>query len=82
MIASSGNTSPVAVWRIPIANPERMERLSPIGDEWRQPAVAPQHRRMAFTRAGWDENPWRDTLGAPGVPAGAPVPLVGSTVRR
>ena len=59
----------------------RMERLSPIGDDWRQPAVAPQRKRMVFTRAGSDENLWRVTLAAPGVPAGVPVPLVGSTVR-
>ena len=66
-----------ALWRIPLQAPERPERLSPPGDECRQPAVAMQQGRLAFTRASRDENIWRLALSAPGRPSGAPVSLTG-----
>src|SRR6476660_9539908 len=45
----------------------------------RQPTVAALQRRLAFTRASWDENTWRITLAGPGQSAGAPVRVIGST---
>jgi eukaryotic-like serine/threonine-protein kinase len=79
VIVSSGNRGNVGLWRVPLQSAERRERLSPFGDEWRQPAVAMQQSRLAFTRASWDENIWRLALSAPGRPAGSPVSLSGST---
>jgi hypothetical protein len=79
LIVSAGNTGDVALWRIPLQAPERPERLSPSGDESRQPAVAMQQGRLAFTRASRDENIWRLELSAPGRLAGTPVRLAGST---
>ena len=80
LMVSAGNTGDVALWRIPLHAPERPERLSPPGDECRQPAVAMQQGRLAFTRATRDENIWRLALSAPGRPSGAPVSLTGSTL--
>jgi Tol biopolymer transport system component len=79
VIVSSGNQGDVGLWRIPLRSPEQLERLSPSGDEWRQPAVAMQQDRLAFTRARWDDNIWSLALSAPGRPAGSPVKLIGST---
>ena len=66
VIVSSGNSGDVALWRISLQHPEQLERLSPFGDECRQPTVALQQDRLAFTRASWDENIWSLTLSAPG----------------
>jgi eukaryotic-like serine/threonine-protein kinase len=66
VIASSGNRGDVALWRVPLGRPERPERLSPFGDECRQPTVAMQQGRLAFTRARWDENIWSLALSAQG----------------
>ena len=79
VIVASGNSGNVGLWRIPLQHPEQLERLSPVGDECRQPAVAALQGRLAFTRASWDENTWRLTLQGPGQPAGAPVLVIGST---
>ena len=79
VIVASGNSGNVGLWRIPLEHPEQLERLSPFGDECRQPAVAALQGRLAFTRASWDENTWRMMLSGPGQPAGAPVRLIGST---
>ena len=79
VIVSSGNQGDVGLWRIPLRSPEQLERLSPSGDEWRQPAVAMQQHRLAFARARWDDNIWSLALSAPGRPAGRPVKLIGST---
>lgn len=79
VIVSSGNRGDIGLWRIPLPNGERRERLSPVGEECRQPNVARQQSRLAFTRASWDENIWRQALSAPGRPAGTPVSLLGST---
>jgi eukaryotic-like serine/threonine-protein kinase len=79
VIVASGNSGDIALWRIALQHPEQLERLSPFGDECRQPSVAALQGRLAFTRASWDENTWRVTLSAPGRAAGAPVRVVGST---
>jgi eukaryotic-like serine/threonine-protein kinase len=79
VIVASGNSGNVGLWRIPLEHPEQLERLSPFGDECRQPAVAALQGRLAFTSASWDENTWRLTLSGPGRPAGAPVRVIGST---
>jgi Tol biopolymer transport system component len=79
VIVASGNSGDVALWRIPVQHPERIGRLSPFGEECRQPSVAALQDRLAFTRARWDENTWRVTLSGPGQTAGAPVQIVGST---
>ena len=79
VIVSSGTSGDVALWRIPLQHPEQQQRLSPFGDECRQPTVALLQGRLAFTRASWDENTWRMTLSAPGRAAGAPVRAIGST---
>ena len=79
LIVSSGNTGDIGLWRIPLDHPDRPERLSPPGEECRQPTVAMQQGRLAFTRASWDENIWRLALSAPGRPAGGPAALIGST---
>jgi Tol biopolymer transport system component len=79
VIVSLGNRGNVGLWRVPLQSAERRERLSPFGEEWRQPTVAMQQGRLAFTRASWDENIWRLALSAPGRPAGTPVSLSGST---
>ena len=71
VIVSSGNQGDVGLWRIPLRSPEQLERLSPSGDEWRQPAVAMQQDRLAFARARWDDNIWSLALSAPGRPAGS-----------
>jgi hypothetical protein len=78
VIVLSGNSGNVALWRIPLQHPGQLERLSPFGDECRQPAIALQGR-LAFTRASWDENTWQVTLSGPGRAAGAPVRAIGST---
>jgi serine/threonine protein kinase/Tol biopolymer transport system component len=78
VIASLGNAD-IGLWRIPLRTPDQPVRLSPSGDECRQPAVAMQQERLAFTRASADENLWRLALSAPGRSAGAPVSLIGST---
>jgi len=79
VIVSTGNSGDVALWRIPLDHPEEPERLSPFGDECRQPAVAARQDRLAFTRASWDENTWRVKLSAPGQAAGSPTRVTGST---
>jgi Tol biopolymer transport system component len=79
VIVSSGNQGDVGLWRIPLRSPEQLERLSPSGDEWRQPAVAMQQDRLAFTRARWDDNIWSLALSPEGRAAGSPVSLSGST---
>ena len=79
VIVSSGTSGDVALWRIALQHPDQLERLSPFGDECRQPTVAALQRRLAFTRASWDENTWRITLAGPGQSAGAPVRVIGST---
>ncbi len=79
VIVSLGNQGDVGLWRIPLRSPEQLERLSPSGDECRQPTVAVQRDRLAFTRARWDDNLWSLALSAPGRPAGSPVRLTGST---
>jgi dipeptidyl aminopeptidase/acylaminoacyl peptidase len=79
VIVSTGNSGDVALWRIPLDHPEEPERLSPFGDECRQPAVAARQDRLAFTRASWDENTWRVRLSAPGQAAGSPTRVTGST---
>ena len=79
VIASSGNQGDVGLWRIPLRVPEQLERLSPSGDEWRQPAVALQQDRLAFTSARWDDNIWSLALSAEGRAAGSPTSLIGST---
>ena len=79
LIVSSGSSGNVALWRVPLQHPEQLERLSPFGDECRQPAVAALQGRLAFTRASWDENTWRMTLSEPGRAAGAPVRVIGLT---
>jgi Tol biopolymer transport system component len=75
IIVSSGGE----LWRIPFGRPERPERLSPSGDNCRQPTVARQKRRLAFTRARWDDNLWTLRQSASGRWAGSPVRLIGST---
>jgi WD40 repeat protein len=70
LIVSSGNPGDVALWRISLGGNERLERLSPSGDEGRQPVVALQQDRLAFTRARWDENIWSLPISAQG--AGEP----------
>jgi eukaryotic-like serine/threonine-protein kinase len=79
LFVSSGNTGDVGLWRIPLRRPEQPERLSPPGDDCRQPAVSRQQGRLAFNRANWDENIWRVELPAPGHSAGTPVSLSSST---
>jgi Tol biopolymer transport system component len=79
VIVSSGTFGNVALWRIAAQHPEQLERLSPFGEECRQPAVAALQGRLAFTRASWDENTWRVTLSGPGRAVGAPVRAIGST---
>ena len=79
VIVASGNSGNVGLWRIALDHPEQPERLSPFGDECRQPAVAALQGRLAFTRASWDENTWRLTLSGPGQLAGRPVQSIGST---
>jgi serine/threonine protein kinase/Tol biopolymer transport system component len=79
VLVSSGTSGDVALWRIALEHPEQPERLSPFGDECRQPTVAALQGRLAFTRARSDENTWRVTLSGPGRAAGAPVRVVGST---
>jgi Tol biopolymer transport system component/predicted Ser/Thr protein kinase len=79
VIVASGNSGDVALWRIPLHHPERIERLSPFGEECRQPSIAALQGRLAFTRASWDENTERVTLSGPGQAAGAPARVVGST---
>ena len=78
VIVSSGNRGNIGLWRVPLQGEQR-ERLSPFGDECRQPTVAMQQNRLAFTRASWDENIWRLALSVPGRSAGTPVRLSGST---
>jgi Tol biopolymer transport system component len=77
LIVSSGNTG-AGIWRIPVRTPDTGERLSPPGDDCRQPAVAAQGR-LAFTRTTWDENNYRAALTGRGRSAGNPVSLIGST---
>jgi Tol biopolymer transport system component len=79
VIVSSGNSGDAGIWRVPIGSPEQRERLSPAGDDSRQPSVAPQQGRLAFTRASWDENIHRVTLSAPGRTTSRSVQLIGST---
>lgn len=79
VIVSSGNQGDVGCWRIPLRSPEQLERLSPSGDECRQPTVSMQQDRLAFTRARWDDNIWSVAVSAQGQSAGAPVSLIGST---
>jgi eukaryotic-like serine/threonine-protein kinase len=79
VIVSSGNQGDVGLWRIPLRGPEQLERLSPSGDEWRQPAVALRQDRLAFTSARWDDNIWSLALSAEGRAAGSPTSLIGST---
>ena len=79
VIVSSGNSGNVALWRIPLEHPEQLERLSPFGDESRQPAMAAEQGHLAFTRASWDENTYRVTLSGSGQATGAPVRVIGST---
>ena len=79
VIVSSGNQGDVGLWRIPLRVPEQLERLSPSGDEWRQPAVALRQDRLAFTSARWDDNIWSLALSAEGRAAGSPTSLIGST---
>ena len=79
VIASRGNTGDIGVWRIPLQHPDRPERISPPGEDWRQPSVSLRQGRLAAARATWDENMWRVDLRGPGQPAGTPVSLVGST---
>jgi serine/threonine protein kinase len=79
LIVSSGNVGDVGLWRIPLEHPDRPERLSPPGEESRQPSVAMQQQRLAFTRANWDENIWHQALSSPGRPAAPPSAPTGST---
>jgi eukaryotic-like serine/threonine-protein kinase len=79
VIVSSGNQGDVGLWRIPLRSPEQLERLSPSGDEWRQPAVAMQQHRLVFTSARWDDNIWSLAVSAQGRAAGSPTGLIGST---
>jgi len=79
VIVSSGNQGDVGLWRIPLQSPEQLERLSPSGDEWRQPAVAMRQDRLAFTSARWDDNIWSLALWAEGRAASSPTSLIGST---
>ena len=79
VIVSWGNTGDIGVWRVPLDHPDRPERISPPGEDWRQPSVSQRQNRLAATRATWDENMWRVDLAGPGRPAGAPVSLSGST---
>ena len=79
LIVSAGNPGQAALWRIPLGRPDRPERLSPPGDDWRQPTVAMQQGRLAFTRSRWDENLWSLALSAEHRRAGSPVSLIGST---
>jgi hypothetical protein len=52
VIVSSGNSGNVALWRIPLQRPEQLERLSPFGDESRQPGIAAQQGHLSRARAG------------------------------
>ena len=79
VIVSSGNQGDVGLWRIPLRSPVQLERLSPPGDECRQPTVAMQQDRLAFTLARWDDNIWSLALSAQGRAAGSPVSLIRST---
>ena len=79
VIASWGNTGDIGVWKVPLHDPGRPERLSPPGEDWRQPSVSLRQDRLAAARASWDENMWRVDLPGPGQPAGIPVSLTGST---
>ena len=79
VIVSSGNIGDIGLWRISLEHPDRPERLSPPGEESRQPSVARQQGRLAFTRANWDENIWRLTLSSPGRAVGLPSATIGST---
>jgi Tol biopolymer transport system component len=79
VIVSSGNPGHVALWRFALQRPDQPDRLSPSGDDWRQPTVAMQQGRLAFSRARWDENLWTLALSASGRPVGTPVSLSGST---
>ncbi len=79
VIASWGNTGDIGVWRIPLEHPDRPERISPPGEDWRQPSMSLRQGRLAVGRATWDENLWRVELSGPGQAAGPPVNLSGST---
>jgi Tol biopolymer transport system component len=79
LIVSSGNVGDVGLWRIPLEHPDRPERLSPPGEESRQPSVAMQQHRLAFTRANWDENIWQQALSSAGRAVGPPTGPIGST---
>ena len=79
VIASWGNTGDIGVWKVPLDHPDRPERISPPGEDWRQPSVSQRQDRLAAARATWDENMWRADLPGPGQPAGTPISLTGST---
>ena len=79
VIASRGHLGTIGVWSIPLQHPDRPERISPPGEDWRQPSMSLRQGRLAAARATWDENLWRVDLPGPGQPAGAPVSLSGST---
>ena len=79
VIASWGNTGDIGVWKVPLEHPDRPERISPPGEDWRQPSMSQRQDRLAAARATWDENMWRADLPGPGQPAGTPISLTGST---
>ncbi len=79
LIASWGNTGDIGVWKVSLQRPDRPERLSPPGDDLRQPSMSLRQQRLAVAHATWDENMWRVDLSGPGQAAGTPVSLSGST---
>ncbi len=81
LIVSLGNTGNVGLWSIPVNGPAPSTRLSSLGEESLQPAVAAQQRRLAYTRSTLDENIWQLPLAGPDLPHGPAVKVIASTRR-
>jgi serine/threonine protein kinase/WD40 repeat protein len=79
LIVSAGGVGNAALWRVSIDRPDQLQRVSPPGEDCRQPTIALQQSRLAFTTARWDENIWSLPLSGPGEPAGDPVSVIHST---
>jgi serine/threonine protein kinase len=77
ILSCQRNSTIFGIWRFSILNPSRPERLVQGGGDVITPATSRGAGRMAWVNQLWDLNIYR----APTTRAGAPIKLIGSTVR-
>jgi Tol biopolymer transport system component/predicted Ser/Thr protein kinase len=59
IVFASGRLGDMSLWRMAVSGSGKLRRLASLGEDYYEPAIARQGRRLAFTRYLFDANIWR-----------------------